>query len=240
MDEANDNLRPTVRGTTNRRRAETVVLTAAGLAAYNWWIALWVVPRGGPSLRALYSDLAAQGRPGATALQRLDLAAGLLLLGAVVLARPAIVRNGGRALAAALATFAVAVALGGVFPFACPPSLDAACQAAERSGTLPLSHYLHMLAGVAEFASASAAVVLATRARGERTRRIARPLVPILLVAFPLLGAAYLLDRGGVLVEPVFLVSFSAIVATVLTDPVRPDLILPSTDRPSRQRRGTP
>jgi hypothetical protein len=144
--------------------------------------------------------------------------AGLLLLAALGLAWPSIARNGGRGLQATLAAFAIAVALGGAFPFACPPSLDAACHAAERAATLPLHHYLHMLAGVVEFASASLAVVLGTRARSPRTRRVARPLVPVLVLAFPLLGAAYLLGRGGVLIEPVFLVSFSAIVATALTD----------------------
>ena len=69
-----------------------------------------------------------------------------------------------------------------------------------------------MLAGIVEFATATVAVYLAW----QRTRPVERPTTRIvrwtgrtLVAAYPLLGYAYLTDRMGAFVEPIFFICFS-------------------------------
>ena len=89
---------------------------------------------------------------------------------------------------------------------------------------LPVHHYVHVVSGIAEFATL-------TRGRGHRhaahpARRDARG--PCLLrawsrrcaVGYPLLGLVYLTDRLGTLVEPIFFIAFSVMVLTEVFEPI--------------------
>ena len=81
-----------------------------------------------------------------------------------------------------------------------------------------------MVAGIVEFATATIAVYLAwqrTRAVERPTTRTIRWTGRALAAAYPLLGFAYLTDRLGALVEPIFFVCFSVMVAVELTEPDR-------------------
>lgn len=88
---------------------------------------------------------------------------------------------------------------------------------------LPLHHYIHVISGMAEFFLVTTALVLAERrTRGQATHEAHafRILLKGLIVGYPLLGAAYLTDRLGTLVEPVFFAIFSGTIITELFEPV--------------------
>ncbi len=204
-----------------RRLLAARVTGIAGLGAYNWWIAAPFVPGMLRSPDGFFSDLSADGQPHAAMLHRVDTIAGLLLLAALLLRGP----HDGLAHRPEwpwLVTFAVVAALGGMFPYACSPGYDAACRRLQWGLALPLHHYLHMLSGITEFFTATMAIVLARLADPEgRTLpgRIGHALVPVLLIAYPLLGFAYFRDRIGGLIEPLFFLMFSAILAAELSGP---------------------
>ncbi len=83
-----------------------------------------------------------------------------------------------------------------------------------------------MLSGIAEFATLTVAAVIAirrTRGEGTREARIHSALVKVLAVGYPLLGLVYLTDRLGTLVEPVFFLTFSAMILTEVVEPTGRD-----------------
>ena len=127
-----------------------------------------------------------------------------------------------------LLVFAAAGAVGGFFPYSCPEGVNAVCRTADWEFQLPWRQYVHVAAGIVEFASATLAIVLARRRTaglpvlGDLTRWTASAL----LVAYPLLGVAYLSDRLGAFVEPVFFVCFSLMVAIELFE--REPALLPA------------
>ncbi len=197
-----------------RRLVAARTLGVAGAVAYNWWIVVPFVPGLLPSVDGFFSDLAVPGRPWAADMARADIAAGVLLVAALVL-RGA--RSDGRPRPewGWMLAFALAGTVGGLFPYACSEGLSATCRQQEWSLQLPLHHYVHVLAGIVEFATVTVAAVLARR----RTRGSARPVARVhtavlvaLAVGYPLLGAAYLTDRLGAVVEPVFFVAVTAMV----------------------------
>ena len=91
---------------------------------------------------------------------------------------------------------------------------------------LPVHHYIHVVSGIAEFATLTTAAVLAMR----RTRRDGDPRVPSLRrgghgrwpSAIRCSGLVYLTDRLGTLVEPVFFVAFSVMVLAEVFEPIAP------------------
>jgi len=196
------------------------LLGIAGLAAYNWWILVPLVPGLMKSPSELFSNMEVTGQPYAAAMQHADLASGLLLAGAFL----AIGSRGiltARREWVAMMVFAIAGALGGIFPEVCADEVSVACRSVEWKFQLPVSQYLHMAVGIVEFAAITFALLLAVRrTRDERTRsaRIYRELAIGALVGYPLLGAAYLTDRLGGLVEPVFFVGFTVMVLTQLAE----------------------
>lgn len=198
-----------------RRLLLARLAAAAGLGAYNWWVIVLFMHGMIPSANGFFSDLSADGRPHALLLQRLDLTAGLLLLAALVLRR----RPGASAehrIWPWLVAFAAIAAIGGMYPYACAAGLDPACRHLERTWRHPVHHYVHMIAGVVEFFTATMAIALArvTDPDSESLAgRAGHVLVPMLLVAYPLLCLAYLKGRWGALVEPTFFLMFSAILA---------------------------
>jgi hypothetical protein len=205
------------------RRPTAVAVGVAGIALYNWWV---VVAFDGHLMTTpdeLFSDLEATGRPDAALLQHLDLAAGLLLFAALVL-RGRRGPSGPRAEWPWLVAFALAGATGGHFAYACPEGLSAGCRSAEWRLALPAHHYAHVVAGILEFTFATVAVYLAwqrTRPRERLTTRTVRWTGRGLVVAYPFLAFAYLTDRFGAFIEPVFFVCFSVMVAAELLEPDR-------------------
>jgi hypothetical protein len=196
------------------------VVGVVGLVLYNWWLGALV--HGGivSSPNALFSDLEASGGRYALVFSRLDIAAGVLLLVALLL-RGRWGLTGVRREWWLLLVFAAAGAVGGFFPYSCPEGVNAVCRTAEWEFQLPWRQYVHVGAGIVEFAGATLAIVLARRRTaglpvlGGLTRWTANAL----LVAYPLLGVAYLSDRLGAFVEPVFFVCFSLMVAVELFEP---------------------
>ena len=203
------------------RRPTAIVVGVVGLAVYNWWVPVALGGRLLTSPDELFSDLEASGRPDATLLQHLDLAAGLLMVAALLL-RGRRGPGGPRVEWPWLVAWAVSGAVGGHYAYACPEGLSASCRAAEWRLALPTHHYIHVLAGIAEFFFATVAVYLAwqrTRPTERPTTRAFRWTGRTLVAAYPLLAFAYLTDRLGAFVEPVFFVCFSAIVLAELCEP---------------------
>jgi hypothetical protein len=207
------------------------VVGVVGLLSYNWWVAVVLGWIGGGTLLAspdsLFSDLEVSGRPDAALLSHLDIAAGVLVVVGLLLRGPRASDGGVRREWRWLLVFGVAAAVGGRFPYVCAEGVNAACRSAEWHLHLPLRHYVHVLAGVVEFLAASGAVLLAWRrtadpsGRPGRVGATVRVIGVALVVAYPLIGLCYLTDRFGALVEPVFFVAFTAIVAVELFEPVR-------------------
>ena len=210
-------------GTAPWRRPAAVGVGVLGLTLYNWWVPVAFDRHLMTSPDELFSDLEATGRPHAELLQHLDLAAGVVLLAALLL-RGAAGRSGRRPEWPWLVAFALAGAVGGQFSYACPEGLSASCRAAEWRLALPHHHYVHVAAGIAEFTFGTVAVVLAWRRTRGQTTPVARTVLwtgRVLVAAYPVLGLAYLTDRFGAFVEPVFFTCFSVMVLTELVEGVR-------------------
>ena len=196
-------------------------LGIAGIAAYNWWVLVPFVPGLMPSANGFFSDLEASGGRDATWMQHADLVAGVLLVAAFLL-RGAAGRDGRRGEWKWMVAFAAAGAVGGEYPYACAEGLSATCRRLEWHLQLPVHHYVHVVAGIAEFVFLTVAVLVAARRTRGRTTREARAyhlLLQGLLIAYPLLGLAYLTDRLGTLIEPVFFITFSTMVVVELFEP---------------------
>lgn len=199
------------------------ILGIAGLAAYNWWLLVPLKPGLMTSPDELFSNLEVTGQPYAAVMQHCDLASGMLLLAAFAVTGPGAGRLGRREWLSMLA-FAAAGALGGLFPEVCADGINATCRREEWRFELPAAQYIHMVAGIFEFAAITLAVVYAVRrSRASRSgpARFYRGLASGAVIAYPLLGAAYLTDRLGAIMEGVFFVGFTIMVATQLADRTR-------------------
>jgi hypothetical protein len=216
-----------------RARALTArILGIAGLAAYNWWVLVPLKPGLMTSPDELFSNLEVTGQPYAVVMQHCDVASGLLLLTAFAVTGPGTGRPGRREWLSMLA-FAVAGALGGLFPEVCADGISATCRRQEWRFELPAAQYIHMVAGIFEFAAITLALAYAwrrSRPSGSRPARVYRGLADGALIAYPLLGAAYLTDRLGGIMEAVFFIGFTIMVATQLAERTR---ALPGRRQPS-------
>jgi Protein of unknown function (DUF998) len=202
-------------GSAGERSAAAVAAKAAavaGVVAYNWWVVVPFVPGLMPSVNGFFSDLEATGRPHAPLMSDADMAAGLLMVVALLLRGPT-ARHGVRREWKWMVAFAVAGAVGGRFPYACSEGLSATCRTLEWHLQLPVHHYVHVVSGIAEFVTLTVAAVIAmrrTRNDGSREARMYAGVVKVLAVGYPFLGFVYLTDRFGTFVEPVFFIAFSA------------------------------
>jgi hypothetical protein len=204
-------------------------LAVAGLVADNWWVLVPFKPGLMNSPSELFSNLEVTGLPYASAMQHADLSSGILLLAAFLVAgngTAAIAASGrrGRREWLAMMGFAVAGAAGGLWPELCNDTTDAVCRRLEWSFQLPAGQYLHIVAGILEFTCITVALVYAVlRNRGLTTRfaAIYRGLLWGAVVAYPLLGAAYLSDRLGGVMEGVFFTGFTVLVATQIAERTR-------------------
>ena len=205
-----------------QRIAVARAMGVVGLVIYNWWVIVpfehgWLT-----SVDGFFSDMSADGQPHAGFLQRADMAAGVLLVIALLLRGPVGSDGTRRREWRWLVAFAVLGAIGGRFPYACAAGLDAACRSLERSLDLPWHHYVHMAAGVGEFATITLAIWLAyrrTRGTDSTESQVFRFLVYVLVVAYPLLAVAYLGDVWGSIIEPVFFLVFTAVLVAELFEP---------------------
>ena len=222
---------PRVADQATLRQSTARVLVVGGVLLYNWWVVVPFVPGLMPSANGFFSDLEATGRPHAGLMSDADLAAGLLMVVALVL-RGSFAQGTHRREWKWMVAFAAAGAVGGRFPYACSEGLSATCRQLEWHLQLPLHHYVHVVSGIAEFATLTVAAVLAmqrTRGTGTPAARVYGTLVKGLVVGYPLLGLVYLTDRLGTLVEPIFFVIFSAMVLAEVYEAVsRPT---PAADR---------
>jgi hypothetical protein len=190
------------------------LLGLVGIVLYNWWVYVVVATNLLTSTNAFFSDLEATGRRDATLFQHCDLAAGIVMFVALLL-RGSRGPQGKRREWPWLLLFALAGAAGGHFSYACPEGLSAACRSAEWHLRLPLHHYLHVISGIIEFAMMTTAVYFAwKRTRDERTvvAGAVKWTGVAMLVGYPLLAVAYLTDRFGSFVEPIFFVCFSVMI----------------------------
>lgn len=206
-----------------------------GVLAYNWWVGVLFVPGLMTSPNEFFSDLEVPGLRYADLMQRADLLAGVLLVGALLL-RGASGRHGVRREWKWLVAFAAAGAVGGRFPYVCSEGLSATCRNLEWHLQLPLHHYIHVISGIAEFLFLTVAVIVAVRrTRGETTReaRAYRMILKVLIVGYPFLGFVYLSDRLGAFVEPVFFLAFTAMIIVSLFEPVGSEALRAGDDAES-------
>ena len=172
----------------------------------------------------LFSNLEVTGQPFATGMQHADLLSGLLLAGAFLVAGSRSVPGGWRDWLG-MTVFAASGALGGLCPEVCADEISASCRAMEWNFQLPLQQYIHIVAGILEFGAITVALVLAFhRTRGEQgiAARVYRDMVMAAAAAYPLLGAAYMLNRLGGVMEAFFFTGFTVIVLTELYERTRP------------------
>ncbi|MGD0882920.1 MAG: DUF998 domain-containing protein [Acidimicrobiales bacterium] len=198
-------------------------LGIASLISYNWWVLAPFKPGLMRSPDELFSNLEVTGQPYASVMQHADLLAGLLLLGAFWAVGATSIPGGGREWLAMM-FFAVGGALGGLFPEQCADGINAVCRNMEWSFLLPLSQYLHIIAGLIEFGAITIALVLAFRRTRDLDTRSARAYHHLywgMFVAYPLLGLAYLLDTLGAVMEGVFFVGFTVMVVAQLAERTR-------------------
>lgn len=203
-----------------RRRMLAWTFGTAGLIAYNWWLLVPVKAGLMTSPNELFSNLEVSGQPYAAAMQRADLVSGLLLLAAFWAAGRGPTRAERREWLA-MCGFAAAGAAGGLFPEVCADAVNAVCRRMEYRFELPASQYIHMVAGIVEFAAITLALLWAvrrTRQQSTRAAAVYRALAIGALIGYPLLGAAYLLDRLGGLMEVAFFLGFTAMVITHIAD----------------------
>lgn len=198
-------------------------LGLVGIVLYNWWVWVVVATNLLTNTNAFFSDLEATGRPDASLFEHFDFAASIVMFVAFLVRGPW-GPQGKRQEWRWLLLFAVAGAIGGHFAYACPEGLSATCRSAEWHLRLPLHHYLHVISGMIEFAAMSTAVYLAWKRTREHTGWISRSVKGIaiaMLIGYPLLAIAYLTDRFGAFVEPIFFICFSVMVAIELLEPSR-------------------
>jgi hypothetical protein len=201
------------------RRALAWTLGTAGLLTYSWWVLVPLKPGLMRSPNELFSNLEVTGQPYAAAMQHADFAAGLLLVAAFWTAGYG--SRAGRREWLAMLGFGISGALGGLFPEVCADGVNAACRRMEVHFQLPASHYIHMAVGIFEFFFVTVALVLAVRrTRGQYTRTavVYRWLAGCAVVAYPLLGLAYLVNRLGGVMEAVFFIGFTVMVVAQLAE----------------------
>jgi uncharacterized protein DUF998 len=229
---------------TTARRVTGWAFGIAGLLAYNWWLLVPLKPGLMRTPDEFFSNLEVTGQPYATVMQHCDVASGLLLLGAFLLAGRRSLPGGQREWLG-LVTFALAGMVGGLFSQVCADGVSRTCFSDEWHFRLPASQYVHDGAGIVEFAAITLALLFALL----RTRRVSRGaasgvtsevssaaarayrlLAVGAVIAYPLLAVAYFTNRLGAVVEGLFFAGFTIMVLVQLGERLR---------RPAESANGT-
>lgn len=178
-------------GLSHCRRVAALIIGALGVLFYNWWVAALFVPGLMHSANGFFSDLEASGLRDSSTFQHADIAAGICWSLALLFRS----RNGTDGEARREWPWRIAFSacgiLGGIFVYACPEGTSSVCRSLEWHFKLPLHHYIHMLAGIAEFATLTIALAFLARRRADRpdlTSRVSRVLFIALLAMYPYLG----------------------------------------------------
>ena len=146
----------------------------------------------------------------------LDLLAASSFLVALLLRGPSVPGRLRRPEFSFLIAFCVAEMMGALSPYVSAESTYASCRHLEWHFQLPGRHYLHIAASIAEFFFVTIAAWLMfkrTRANRDALARTARAMIWILGFAYLALAVVYLANRFGAFVEPVFVLTFCAVVA---------------------------
>jgi hypothetical protein len=214
-------------GQAHIRRTTAWIFAIGGLLAYNWWVLVPLKPGLMRSPNEYFSNLEVTGLPYAADMQHLDIAAGVMLLIAFLVL-------GGRSLPGAsrewlcMVVFAMAGAIGGLFPQVCEDGINPRCMAAEWHFQLPLTQYVHDGSGVVEFTAITLAAMLAVRRTWRDHGVLGRTYRAVALtgaIAYPVLGGTYLFNKLGGVVEAVFFVAFAVMVLIQVAERVpRPRL----------------
>ncbi len=217
-------MKPTI---LQRWRLAKVLVVVATLAS-NWWLLVpWLPGIVDPRL-GLFSDLEVPGAAYSSVFRGCDLFAASLFLCALLLRGP---NNGAmtrRPEFSLLVAFSVAGMMGALTPYVCAESSSLSCRQLERHLQLPPRHYLHIVAGVAEFLFITIAawrIFQRTKTGPPQLQRAAQGVIITLTVAYPALVAVYLGDYFGAFVEPVFLLSFCAVMAMEIFEPPSGELL---------------
>jgi len=204
----------------NFREYSAWFLGISGLLAYNWWVLVPFRPGIMTSFNQLFSDLEIDGRPYATAMQHADLASGLLLLAAFI-----IIGNRNRITNfkeyISMLVFAIGGAIGGIFSETCSDTTSALCRHLEVRFQLPAHHYLHIIAGIIEFGAITFSLYHAyqrTKGKNNLIAKIYKYLGRGAMIAYPLIGLAYLTNKLGGFVEIFFFIAFSIIIILQLKE----------------------
>lgn len=214
---------PPWRSNLNTRILLAQFLGLVGIVLYNWWVYVVVATNLLTSTNGFFSDLEATGQPDASLFQHVDLAAGVVMFAALLLRGPWGPDEKRREWKWLL-LFALAGAISGHYAYACPEGLSAACRSAEWHLRLPLHHYVHVISGIFEFAFMTTALIIARKRTKGQNGWVAvgvKGTGAAMLIGYPLLGIAYLTDRIGSFVEPIFFVSFCVMIAIELLEPSR-------------------
>lgn len=194
-----------------------VGLAAIGACLYNWWIVA-AFTHIMPTPNMLFSDLEVQGGQYSRLFNSLDFTASALFLIALLL----VGARGRRTEWITMLWYTGFGMSGAVFHYSCAEALSASCRSAEWRFELPMTHYLHMLSGIGEFA-AVILVILMARRRNAATpgiwRAFNRAQSDLLIFALPLIAATYLLDRWEAAIEPILLVVASSQMLKSLLEP---------------------
>jgi hypothetical protein len=202
------------------RRRTAWCLAILGLVLYNWWVAVPLRPSLLVSPNELFSNLEVNGQPYASWMQHADFASGLLLFAAFIIVGWQSL-DGGALEWLLLLAFAFAGAAGGILPEQCLDTINRSCHLDEIELRLGGAQYLHIVAGIIEFASITAVLYLSyRRTRGEPSRiaTLYRWLYFGAWVFYPLLAVAYLFVLGGSFVEAAFFTGFALVIIAQLRE----------------------
>jgi hypothetical protein len=196
------------------RRRTACCFAVPGLVLYNWWIAVPLRPSLLVSPNELFSNLEVNGQPYVSWMQRADFASRLLLFAAFSIVGWQSLDDGTLEWLLIL-VFALGGATGGILQEQCLDTINRSCHLDEIELRLGGPQYLHIVAGIIEFASIAAVLYLSyRRTRGEPSRiaTLYRWLYAGAWVFYPLLAVAFLFVLGGSFVEAAFFTGFSLIV----------------------------
>lgn len=195
------------------------VTVVMGLLLFNWWIALPAfVPASGMFDR-LISDATATGAPNADLLRWIEAIGAVLLLVALFVRGPLDGNSRVRRDWWCVVGLVVFEMVGAVFVEACESGTDRECFDRELALELPWHHYLHIVAGVAEWSLAVLAALYGwRRLRGTARGRVYAAMLVYGAVILVPLAVTFVTHRLFSAVEFTIYAAFSTIIVLVVSE----------------------